>query len=107
MARDASDVSGISVSFVEASAEAVPLDKHSFDIVISTWTLCSIVQSRSDIAQTANRRAGGNLEWCICCIIIVAGKRQLADQKGLFPKRVAFGGLPYPTSRGRLSKSGL
>jgi hypothetical protein len=33
-----------SVEFIEGSAEAVPLDRHSIDTVVTTWTLCSIPQ---------------------------------------------------------------
>ncbi len=30
------------VTFLEASAEAMPLDSHSIDTLVMTWTLCSI-----------------------------------------------------------------
>jgi ubiquinone/menaquinone biosynthesis C-methylase UbiE len=35
------------VSFLEASAEAIPLDAHCVDTVVTTWTLCSSREERS------------------------------------------------------------
>jgi SAM-dependent methyltransferase len=46
MARRASCGTDMSVSFLEASAEAIPLDNHSVDTVVTTWTLCTIRQLR-------------------------------------------------------------
>jgi SAM-dependent methyltransferase len=48
------------VSFLEASAEAIPLDAHCVDTVVTTWTLCSIPRDASRAAagrQIAVRRA--------------------------------------------------
>ena len=33
---------GLSVDFVEGSAEKIPLEKASIDTVVTTWTLCTI-----------------------------------------------------------------
>jgi ubiquinone/menaquinone biosynthesis C-methylase UbiE len=33
---------GLLVDFIEGSAEEVPLEKASFDTVVTTWTLCTI-----------------------------------------------------------------
>jgi len=33
------------VSFIEGSAEAIPLDDRSIDTVVTTWTLCSIPEA--------------------------------------------------------------
>jgi ubiquinone/menaquinone biosynthesis C-methylase UbiE len=53
MARDALRP-GMQVSFIEASAEAIPLDDRSVDTVVTTWTLCSI--PRAATALTEMRR---------------------------------------------------
>jgi ubiquinone/menaquinone biosynthesis C-methylase UbiE len=45
---------GMPVKFVEASAEAIPLDDRSVDTVVTTWTLCSIPDAA--MALTEMRR---------------------------------------------------
>jgi ubiquinone/menaquinone biosynthesis C-methylase UbiE len=42
MAQRAAGKSAISVKFLEASAEAIPLESGKVDSVVMTWTLCSI-----------------------------------------------------------------
>ncbi len=42
MAREAAQGASIPVAFIEGSAEAIPLDPHSVDCVVITWTLCTI-----------------------------------------------------------------
>lgn len=62
MARNASRASSIPVSFLEASAEAIPLDEHSIDTVVTTWTLCSIPQAAAALADMRRvLRPGGKL----------------------------------------------
>jgi ubiquinone/menaquinone biosynthesis C-methylase UbiE len=39
------------VSFIEASAEAIPLDDHSVDTVVTTWTLCTIPQAATALGE--------------------------------------------------------
>jgi SAM-dependent methyltransferase len=51
MARTVSRASTVPVKFLEASAEAIPLDQHSVDTVVTTWTLCSIPQATSALAE--------------------------------------------------------
>src|SRR5258707_13434027 len=41
MARSASRATSMPINFLEASAEAIPLDQHSVDTIVTTWTLCS------------------------------------------------------------------
>ncbi|KUM25600.1 phospholipid methyltransferase [Mesorhizobium loti] len=42
MAQEKAAGSSVPVTFIEGSAEAIPLDAHSIDTVVTTWTLCSI-----------------------------------------------------------------
>jgi ubiquinone/menaquinone biosynthesis C-methylase UbiE len=51
MAKRASRQVNMPVSFIEASAEAIPLDAQSVDIVVTTWTLCSIPQAAAALAE--------------------------------------------------------
>jgi ubiquinone/menaquinone biosynthesis C-methylase UbiE len=62
MAKRAPRAAGIPVNFFEASAEAVPLDEHSVDTVVTTWTLCSIPQAAVALAEMRRvLRPGGKL----------------------------------------------
>lgn len=50
------------VNFIGGSAEAIPLDDHSVDTVITTWTLCSIPQAVTALAEMRRvLRPGGRL----------------------------------------------
>jgi len=62
MARAASRASTMPITFLEASAEAIPLDAHSVDTVVTTWTLCSIPQAATALAEMRRvLRPGGKL----------------------------------------------
>ena len=51
MAQNASRAARMPISFLEASAEAIPLDEHSVDTIVTTWTLCSIPQAATALAE--------------------------------------------------------
>jgi ubiquinone/menaquinone biosynthesis C-methylase UbiE len=62
MARGAASSSSAPVTFIEGSAEAIPLDKASIDTVVTTWTLCSIpaaVQALEEMRRVL--KPGGQL----------------------------------------------
>jgi SAM-dependent methyltransferase len=62
MARAASRAAGLPIEFLEASAEAIPLDQHSVDTIVTTWTLCSIPQAGTALAEMRRvLRPGGRL----------------------------------------------
>jgi ubiquinone/menaquinone biosynthesis C-methylase UbiE len=42
MAQSAAERSKAPVTFISGSAETIPVDDHSIDTVVTTWTLCSI-----------------------------------------------------------------
>lgn len=51
MARRAAGGSAVPVTFIEGSAEAIPLDDHSIDTVLTTWTLCTIPHAERALAE--------------------------------------------------------
>jgi ubiquinone/menaquinone biosynthesis C-methylase UbiE len=62
MAQSASRRIITPVSFLEASAEAIPLEDRCVDAVVTTWTLCSIPQATTALAEMRRvLRPGGRL----------------------------------------------
>ena len=51
MARQAANRSSVRVSFIEASAEAIPLEDNCVDSVVTTWTLCTIPDVISALSE--------------------------------------------------------
>ena len=51
MAQNASRGTIMPVSFLEASAEAIPLGDHSVDTIVTTWTMCSIPHADMALAE--------------------------------------------------------
>lgn len=62
MARDRAEAAPVRVERLEASAEAIPLDSGSIDTVVTTWTLCTIPDAASALAEMRRvLRPGGAL----------------------------------------------
>ena len=62
MARQVADASAVPITFIEASAEAIPIDDNSIDTVVMTWALCSIPQAIDAVAEMRRvLRPGGRL----------------------------------------------
>lgn len=51
MARKRAEAASASVEFCETSAEMMPLDDHSVDTVVTTWTLCSIADAARALSE--------------------------------------------------------
>jgi ubiquinone/menaquinone biosynthesis C-methylase UbiE len=51
MARERAELAGRPVRFLAAGAEAIPLEDASVDTVVTTWTLCSIADAGSALAE--------------------------------------------------------
>lgn len=52
----------IPVSFLEASAETIPLDDRTVDTVVTTWSLCTIPQAAAALREVRRvLRPGGRL----------------------------------------------
>ena len=80
MARSASRATSMPVRFLEASAEAIPLDEHSVDTVVTTWTLCSIPQAATALADMRRvLRQGGKLLFVEHGLAPDAGVRRWQD----------------------------
>ena len=61
-ARSAIAGSSRQVVLIEGSAEAIPLDAHSVDTVLTTWTLCSIPNVAAALTEARRvLRPGGQL----------------------------------------------
>jgi len=81
MARTASRASTMPIKFLEASAEAIPLDAHSVDTVVTTWTLCSIPLAPTALAEMRRvLRPGGRLLFVEHGLAPDAGVRRWQDR---------------------------
>ena len=90
MARDVTR--NMPVSFLEASAEAIPLDAHCVDTVVTTWTLCSIPHGATALAEMRRvLRPGGKLLFVEHGLAPDEGVRRWQDRLTPVWRRVAGG----------------
>lgn len=62
MARPRATSAAVPVELLEASAEALPLERASVDTVVTTWTLCTIPDARASLAEVRRvLKPGGRL----------------------------------------------
>jgi SAM-dependent methyltransferase len=81
MARSASRRANIPVVFLEASAEAIPLDDHCVDTVVTTWTMCSIPRAAMALEEMRRvLRPAGKLLFVEHGLAPEAGVRRWQDR---------------------------
>jgi ubiquinone/menaquinone biosynthesis C-methylase UbiE len=51
MAQDASNRSNVPVTLINGSAQAIPIDASSIDTLVTTWTLCSILDADAALQE--------------------------------------------------------
>jgi SAM-dependent methyltransferase len=61
MARKKRPPAGIAVKFLEASAEQIPLESHSLDTVVTTWTLCTVPDAAKALREARRVLKPGGL----------------------------------------------
>lgn len=77
MARQAPHAASLPVSFLEASAETIPLEDGSVDTVVTTWTLCSIPRAAGALDEMRRvLKPGGRLLFVEHGLAPDAGVRQ-------------------------------
>jgi ubiquinone/menaquinone biosynthesis C-methylase UbiE len=92
MARSAPRATGVPVNFLKASAEAIPLDNHSVDTIVTTWTLCSIPDAAAALAEMRRvLRPGGKLLFAEHGLAPDAGVRRWQDRLTPVWRRISGG----------------
>ena len=92
MARQAAGAVRPAIGFLEASAEAIPLDDASLDTVVTTWTLCSIPDARRALAEMRRvLKPGGRLLFAEHGLAPEAGVRKWQDRLTPMWKAIAGG----------------
>ena len=92
MARSAPRATGVPVNFLKASAEAIPLDNHSVDTIVTTWTLCSIPDAAAALAEMRRvLRPGGKLLFAEHGLAPDAGVRRWQDRLTPVWRRIGGG----------------
>jgi ubiquinone/menaquinone biosynthesis C-methylase UbiE len=62
MANNAARQTPIPLRLIEGTAEAIPIEDHSVDAVMTTWTMCSIPEIQSALKEMRRvLRPGGRL----------------------------------------------
>ena len=62
MARETARATSGSVDFIDGSAETIPLEDHTVDTVLTTWTLCSIPDAQRSLGEMQRvLKPGGRL----------------------------------------------
>jgi ubiquinone/menaquinone biosynthesis C-methylase UbiE len=84
--------SEVPIGFIEASAEAIPLDDRSIDTVVTTWTLCTIPQAATAIAEMRRvLKPGGKLLFVEHGLAPDAGVRWWQDRLTPIWRRISGG----------------
>ena len=92
MAARAAARSAIDVELVSAVSEEIPLDRHGFDTVVTTYTLCTIPDAVRALREMARvLKPGGRLLFCEHGLAPDAGVRRWQNRVNPLWQRIGGG----------------
>src|SRR5215471_7744271 len=70
---------------IKGSAEAIPLETHSIDTVVTTWTLCSIPDAALAVREKCVACSGRPGGYCLSSMVAPPSRTCEADRRRRFP----------------------
>ena len=112
-AQKAVDAAAVPVELIDLHGEEIPLDDHSVDTVVMTYTLCTIPQTEIALRQMARvLKPGGRLLFCEHGAAPDAAVRKWQDRVNPYWRKIGGGcnlnrAIPDLIAQGGFTVSGL